>query len=325
MSIEGEGEPASVDGQAAAWIVAQDGEGLSAEAQRAFDLWVADPSHREAYERQAATWRRYRLVGSALSTASPRERRHAERHAGSARPARPARRRVVAAAIAASLALLVVGHIQNWPMRLRADYVTDVGERRAVTLADGSRAVMDGGSALAFRQSDGLRQVRLMKGSAVFQVAPDRAHPFVVETDAGSVTALGTAFAVRLNDGEADLVVTEHKVRARTRQGASAIVQEGQAARFRPDSLSPPHAIDANAATAWTRGKLIVTDEALGDVVAAIGAQRRGYWTVTGDAAAIRVNGVYDLDHPLAALDMLEKSLNLRSFRLSDRLILLSR
>lgn len=333
MSIEDDHDPIeTVDEQAADWIVRQDGDGLSREEQALFDRWIEDPMHRAAYDRHNAVWARYQSAGATMavmqSQSAPRRfRRRYDPRPVSRSPVsrRPVSRKLVASAIAACLALVVIGHVEDWPMRLRADFATGIGERRTVKLADGSTARLDARSAIAFAQTGGRRVVQLLEGSAAFDVAADRAHPFTVETGSGSVTALGTAFAVRREDGAAQLVVTQHSVSVLTAQGQRAIVHEGEGADFSPGRVTPPRPIDVTAATGWTRGKLFVFDQPLGEVVARIAQERRVYWTVRGDAAAIRVNGVYDLNEPTQAIAMLQSTLNLRAFRLSDRFIILSR
>jgi len=323
MSIEQDDDPAgAVDRCAAEWVVRHDGEALNADESRAFAAWIADPAHRSAFEYQKEIWQRYRRAGAQLSSAP---RRRLRRRAGPRIPRKRLSRKAAVSALAASVALLLVSQTGNWATWLRADYATGVGERRAVTLADGSRVQMDGRSAIAFDQTGGQRSLRLLEGTALFTVAPDPARPFTVSTAGGEVTALGTAFAIRARADTAELIVTEHSVRVRTGQGGEAIVQEGEQVRFAADRVSRPVPANPAAATAWTRGKLIVFDRPLAEVVAEIARQRRGYWTVRGDAAAIRVNGVYDLDRPLDALDALESTLKLRSFRISDRFVVLSR
>lgn len=312
-----------VDAQAAAWVVKHDGYGLSAAEQAAFVTWIADPVHEAAYRRHRSVWLRYQQAGAQLPVPpSPYARRFA-RSDGRRRQGVPRGR--TAAVIAASLAVLALtqaGALSTW---LRADYATGAGERRSVNLADGSVVTLDGRSAIAFDESEERRILRLLEGSAYFEVAPDSSRPFTVETGLGSVTALGTEFGIRERDDAAELAVTEHSVRVRTETGRTAIVKEGEAASFGADRVSAPGRADVAAATAWRRGRLIVVDRPLGEVVDEIGRQRRGYWTVRGDAAAIRVSGVYDLDQPIAAIDALEKTLNLRSLRLSERVIILSR
>lgn len=313
----------TVEEQAADWVVRQDGAGLSEEEQSLFEDWLTHPEHQAAYDRHRAVWMRYRRIG--LSIPDERAIYVPRRGRRGQMPSRNMSRRIAFAAIAASLAVAVIGHVEQWPTRLRADYMTGVGERRSFTLADGSIVKLDARSAISFDQSDGLRVARLLEGAAAFQVAPDRAHPFMVETEAGRVTALGTAFTVREGMDAAELVVTQHSVGVLTARGDKAVVHEGEGTTFMHDRVATPGAVDVAAATAWTRGKLFVFDRPLGEVVARLAQERRVYWSVRGDAASIRVNGVYDLNDPRKAIDMLQKTLKLRAFRLSDRLIILSR
>src|SRR3546814_15118414 len=54
-----------------------------------------------------------------------------------------------------------------------------------------------------------VRQVALKDGEAWFQVAKDRARPFVVEIGDVRVRAVGTAFAVKRTAAGVDVPVTE--------------------------------------------------------------------------------------------------------------------
>jgi transmembrane sensor len=294
--------PEAMAQAAADWIVRRDGGPLSPGDERRFQAWLATPAHRDAFARLEGVWG---MIGGEAAT----------------RPRQSGR--WIGAAVAASLALVVLGALNHWPVRLRADYATDVGQRQAVTLADGSRVTLDSGSAIAVKFSGKERRVELLAGAALFQVAPDRAHPFTVEAAGGAATALGTAFAIRREGDRADIVVTQHSV-AVVGDGRSEIVSQGQRADFSTGTLGPVHPADKGA-TAWTRGQLVVVDRPLGEVVGEIARYRRGYLDVSASAARIRVSGVYDLDHPLVAIDSIERSLHLASFRLSDRIIVLHR
>ncbi|AXB79067.1 FecR family protein [Novosphingobium sp. P6W] len=324
MSVEDEdARIETLEDQAADWIVRQDSAPLGDADGAAFAAWLAVPEHRREFDRQNTVWQRYRRMAAIPVRVEQPARRHGS---GRWRIAHgPIRRRAAIPAIAASLALILLGYAEDWPARLRADYSTGIGERRSVTLADGSVVRMDAGSALTFDRSGTHRTVRLLAGAAQFEVATDRRHPFVVETPEGSVTALGTIFSVREQEERPKVVVLQHSVAIRTSGGARAILREGEATSFTAQRVERPAHIDVRAATAWTRGKLIVFDRPLGEVVWTIGRERRGYWTVRGDAAKLRVNGVYDLDRPLDAMDALETTLGLRSIRISDRLIVVSR
>jgi transmembrane sensor len=326
MSAEEDDDPIeTVEEQAADWIVRQDDGDLSEEDRGVFEAWLDEPAHRAAYERHHAVWMAYRKAGPSMALHPDRGDLARRRAAGRRWPAARIPRSMVFPALAASLALAVIGYAEHWPMRLRADHMTGVGERRSVTLADGSTVRLDARSAISFDQSEGRRVVYLLEGAAAFQVASDRAHPFTVVTTAGSVTALGTAFAVRDGKDAAELVVTQHSVEVLTGQGERAVVREGEGATFTHDRVAPPHAMDVAAATAWTRGKLFVFNRPLEEVVARIAQERRVYWTVRGDAASMRVNGVFDLNDPQHAIEVLQRTLELHALRFSDRFIILSR
>lgn len=329
MTTKREPIASGIAAEAADWIVRRDGGELTAAEEQAFALWCEEPAHREALVRLEKVWG---LLDEDAIIEDPeplpdlprlREVHTPVRTRGTGPVVRPRRRALAAGGIAAALALALIGGAQDWPMRLRADHMTGIGERRDVVLADGSHVRLDSGSAIALDYAGSHRTVRLLAGAALFEVAPDRARPFTVEADGGSVTALGTAFVVRDEGSRAVVTVTEHSVRVEG-DGRAAVIGEGQRADFGRDTLRGPLPAQGDA-TAWTRGRLVVVDRPLGEVVAEIARYRRGYLTVTGAAAAIRVSGVYDLDHPLDAIDSIEKSHGLSSVRLSDRVIILRR
>lgn len=309
---------------AADWIVRRDGGRMTAEDEQAFALWLAEPAHSDAVARLERIWELLDGEEDEPVAELPRQRvaRGRTRAFGPHWSRWSGRGALASGAVAAALAL-VVGAAQDWPMRMRADHMTGIGERREVMLSDGSVVQLDSGSAIALDYTGSRRGVRLLAGAAMFNVAPDPARPFTVDAEGGSVTALGTAFAVRDEGGRATVTVTRHSVRVEG-AGRAAVVGEGQRADFGRTALSGPLPAQGDAA-AWTRGRLVVVDRPLGEVVAQIARYRRGYVAVPGPAAAIRVSGVYDLDRPLAALDSIEESLGLSSLRLSDRFIILRR
>jgi transmembrane sensor len=315
---------------AADWIVRRDGGDLTAQDERAFALWQAQPEHRTALARLEKVWALIDVDEKQATDVEPaavgprwRVARAPARTRAKRSQARPPRRALAAGGIAAALALAVVAGVQDWPMRMRADYRTGIGERREVALADGSVVRLDSGSAIALDYTGSRRGVRLLAGAAMFEVAPDRERPFTVEADGGSVTAVGTVFAVRDENGRANVIVVQHRVRVEG-DGRAVVVGERQQADFATRTLLGPRPARGDA-TAWTRGRLVVVDRPLDEVVARIGDYRHGYVAVTGPAAAIRVSGVYDLDHPLAAIDSIQASHRLSSLRLSDRFIILRR
>ncbi|MGE0716909.1 MAG: FecR domain-containing protein, partial [Alphaproteobacteria bacterium] len=174
--------------------------------------WIAaDPLHALADAEARALWiaaavPAARVAAAPRSTPQPR----------AAPSRRPVRRPVLARlALAASLLLAVAAGVAWGPVafdRLRADHATAVGERRLVTLADGSRVWLNSDTALVVAMTAGERRVRLLRGEAFFEVAADPARPFVAATGAGSARDVGTAYDMRLDGGRASDAVLSGRV-----------------------------------------------------------------------------------------------------------------
>lgn len=320
--------PKSIVDEAARWIAVAEGDALSAEERVARDAWLAaDSRHVRAFSEMQDIWAHMAGVPETPTLRASLPERPARRSRRSApRGPESARHRWTGPALAASLALVFIGLAEDWPTRLQADEMTATGERRVVTLPDGSTAQLDTHSAIAFDFVGNQRVVRLLSGEAAFIVAPDRSRPFTVKAGGGSVTALGTRFLVRRNDDGASVTVTEHSVRVAypDPQGPTAVVAEGQGLRYDAGGLGRAAPTNTADAMAWTEGVLVFKDAPLSQVVAEIGRYHRGYVRVLGDAQALRVSGVFRIDDPVAAIDQLQRSLGLRSTRLTDRLIFIS-
>src|SRR5690606_5015875 len=80
-------------------------------------------------------------------------------------------------------------------------YATKVGERLNVRLEDGSIVALNTATVLEVAYSPGRRDVRLVRGQALFEVARNHDRPFIVTAGDRRVTALGTAFDVRVDGG----------------------------------------------------------------------------------------------------------------------------
>lgn len=292
------------------WWIRMRADALSAAEKAEFDAWrAADPANAAAFDDMAE------MCGFVESLAP---NRRAEPRPASRRPALAG-----AATIAAALCLALAVGFDDLATWLRSDIYAGVGQRKSVTLEDGSRVELDARSAIALHFEPGRRRLTLLEGEAWFQVAPDAARPFVVEAAGGSVTALGTAFDIAMDKGEARVTVTEHSV-AVASGGGSVVVEEGAQSAFSAERAARPEAVDVKRATAWRRGRLIFENKPLGEVLAALGRHRRGYVYCLGEAScARRVTGVFDAENPAQALREIEAFLGLRAFHVTDYLILL--
>lgn len=313
-------ERQSILDQAAEWHMRRDAGELSAAEARHLQRWLAaDARHREALAEIEATWS---LMGQVARSAIEAPSRRQE-------TASPPPRRRPALATAALAATLVFGlaFLLDIPTRLQADAYTATGETRLVRLDDGSTVMLDTASAIAVAYGRETRRIRLLRGEAVFTVAPEPGRPFLVEARQGESRALGTAFAVRDDADGATVTVLESKVGVALPAAQKEVrLEPGQQVSYTSLGLGPVEQVDADLETAWRRGKLIFVDKPLGSVVDALNRYHRGRIQITDAAIRDRpVSGVFEIGDPLRVLDALEASLGLRSTRLTSYLVLLHR
>lgn len=305
-----------IDTAAAEWAARLGGDALSPREKRDLIRWLsAAPAHRAALEEAQAAWAvmgRLRLGPDALAVTLPPPR-VAQGRGGTWRRA---------AALAACVLGATWGGAAWWtgdPLTaFAADHRTNPGERKDITLADGSRVELGPASAIAIHYTDTARRIDLLSGQAFFIAAPMTAaepRPFVVQAANGSAQALGTRFMVdRLEDG-VEVAVTEHSVQVTQAHGdAHVVVKAGQSVRYGRTGLGAPkdEAIDLD--TAWHQGSLVFDRVPLSEVVAHLNRHRRGAIVISGPQLAGRVvSGVFDARDPDAALETLATVLGIRT------------
>jgi transmembrane sensor len=314
--------PKEIADEAARWFADRDSGLLTDESE--LRAWLAaDPRHAQAFAEMEAVWSDLggvtpsAAVRASLPPVAPRMHGNDNHRT----------RRWLSTALAASVAIVTIGVVGDWPMRLRADAVTATGERRTIAMPDGSRVILNTHSAVAFDYRPDRRIVRLLRGEAAFTVASDRSRPFTVEANGGSSTALGTRFVIREDGDDTRVAVTEHTVRvAYPQSGSSAIIlPEGQSlvyGRGRLWGVRVP--VPAGEADAWIQGELVFENRPLSEVVAELDRYHAGYIRVIGqDVRNRRVSGVFSIADPVGAVAKLQRSLDLRSVHITDRLILI--
>ncbi|MDH4413790.1 MAG: FecR family protein [Rhizobium sp.] len=232
-----------------------------------------------------------------------------------------------AALMSAGLVAMVFGPAMQ--VRLQADFRTGVGQTEIVTLADGSKVTLAPETALADEFDGTARHVRLLAGEAFFEVERDTTRPFVVDAPDASVRVLGTAFSVR-DTGHGTRVELAHGAIAlkadKADDSAELTLQPGDVVTVdRADGRTARGQVDPTDIALWRQGRLAVTDQPLGEVVALIQRQHPG-WTVMpeGDVAALRVTGLYDLSDPDKALMALTAPFGLQVRRASPYLRIIS-
>ena len=154
---------------------------------------------------------------------------------------------------------------------------TGVGELSTVTLSDGSKVTLNTRSRLEVNYTADRRTVTLVSGQALFEVAKNKDRPFVVLAGPRRVTALGTAFDVRLDGEKVQVTMVEGRVKVEpTRptllQKIAAPERElvaGEQLVATVDSVrASVHGADAATTTSWRQGRVVFADTPLPQAVA---------------------------------------------------------
>ena len=222
------------------------------------------------------------------------------------RPQRRVAVQVLLALMAAPAAWLLVRQ------DILADYRSGVGERREVSLPDGSTVVLNTDSAVDVAYGAGERRLTLRRGEVLVQTRPDHAgsRPFIVATCHGRIRALGTRFTVRVDDDGSRVTVLEHAVEITPRAPSATIrtLVAGQHSRFDANhtGLPTPAPLQADA---WARGMLAVQDMRLDTFAFELSRYRPGLLRVEPQVAGLRLSGAFQLDDTDAVLDSLARML----------------
>jgi transmembrane sensor len=268
----------------------------AAELSAEFLQWMSEPRNAKALGAVRETMASLDVHGATPRILDMRRSALARlRHAGS-RPLWVALVRVAAVLL---LCAAGAGGYLYYRVASPIIYETEAGERRLVSLPDGSRISLDSDSAIDVRYRRGFRAVTLDRGRARFDVAHDASRPFSVTAGAETVVAVGTAFNVEKIDTK--ILVTLIQGRVVVKSGGNAEPERppirltaGQQMTAIGDRVLAVQQVNLDTETAWEAGQLIFRGEALGDAVQRVNRYTSNPITVAPSAAAIRVSGVFN-------------------------------
>lgn len=309
MDTRTPGSVESINDQAARWAIRAAAGPLTAAEQCELDAWLdADPRQHGAYVLARAQWldldRLAALRGPAQVSADVFAQ---DRSAIS--------RRTMIAASTAAVATLGGG---LWWLEMRAGpvrYSSDTGEVREVALPDGSLLLLNTATEVAVDFTKQRRSIHLLRGEALFEVAHDKARPFVVVADSTSITAIGTVFAVTVGSAQVDVTVAEGVVELADYTVPSSEDEGTSVPRFSPRRVhateqaivAQAHApevtkispADTERLLAWRDGMVSFNGETLGAAVRIINRHNRRQIIVDDSTLASKpVVGVFRADDP---------------------------
>ena len=290
--------------------------------QREFKRWLGeDPAHQTAWNNAQLFWQDVsRLNEADLAPVAV---------SAAIRPS-PSRRRLrfsySGLGMAACLLLSAVLWLEELPFYL-ADYRTDTGENQKLTLTDGSTVWLNTDTAVSIDYSASSRRLILHGGEVWFKVEPDPDRPFEVETEYGTVRALGTEFAIDGSGGPVTVTVYEHAVRVRLASGEQVErLAEGSALSFDRSIVKFEQQADLVKGSAWLQQRMIFQDLKLKEVIRELNRYRKGRIVIADRTLnELSLTGVFDTANPEEALQMIRQSLKLSEYRITDRLVFLYR
>ncbi|MEM9683241.1 MAG: FecR domain-containing protein [Pseudomonadota bacterium] len=203
------------------WFLRLTSGDVSEQDRLEFAKWRdADARHRDAYDEISELWNDLDRFRTAFETKDANVYSDPIPLSGTTgrtrplvhdKPARRRRRQVIAGLAAACIAAVVIGSA-DLPTRFAADHRTNVGEQANILLPDGTRAYLNTDTAISLGYSSEKRQILLLRGEAVFDVATDPDRPFTVRALGGDTTATGTVFGVWDRGTSATVSVDEGSV-----------------------------------------------------------------------------------------------------------------
>ena len=312
---------------AARWFARQRSGEMNAAETHGLQAWLdRDPEHRLAYDVVARAWASAGLMRSAPEVLTLRARHR--------RPFPRVRRILASRAMAACLAVAMVagaglGAVESGLIDLKRlpteTFETAVGQQRTIALPDGSTVTLNTDTVLRTRGTRNQRLLYLDRGQAFFQVAKDPSRPFVVHAAGRTVTALGTAFDVRIEKGRFEVLLVEGRVKveapvaplpqapgagpaasAPTMQ-ASELVAGSQLVAVSDRGWTVDKADDVVNETTWVTGWLKFDREPLGAIVEELSRYSHRRIIVSDpDLALVPVSGRFkpeDIDTFVRALE----------------------
>lgn len=310
---------------AAVWAIRSQEASLREADIIALTEWLeASDDHADAYRRALGTWLALGETAPAAPAAADNVIQMPVRRAP------PQRRAVlgwgVGGAIAASIAAIAgVSLYMTQPAAIET-FSTVKGERKTVTLADGTVLMLNTNSQVSVALDRGRRAVTLDRGEVSVDVAADK-RPFTLDTADVRITDIGTEFNVLNQEDAIHVTVKSGVVSLKpSAPGSQAMtVRAGQqGVHYRGETVSALKNTDPQQAFAWQTAHAIYRDQPLSLVVKDLNRYFDTPLIVDDETGKLRLTAILTLDSERAVAGRLEQFLSLEA-KTTDKGIVLKR
>ncbi|HVY35307.1 MAG TPA: FecR domain-containing protein [Caulobacteraceae bacterium] len=308
---------AAIDDAAAAWLARLDRAPLIGPEADALEAWLAaDPRRRGAFARARAVMVYTDRARTLLDRSDAKGRDGFVRQGAYSRVTRRGTL-VAGGAVAATVLVGVISLGFGFWLPGRA-YETQKGEVRRLPLADGSVLTLNTATKVDVKFSAARRDIQLVEGEAVFDVAKNAKRPFYVDSGDLRVRAVGTSFTVRKWPGKPTQVLVSEGVVEVSRAGSKPIrVSANQQAQVNADASLSSTAVDADALTRelmWRQGMISFEASTLRD--AALQFSRYSDTRIEIDDPVVAdktISGLFSATNPAGFARAVALSLNLNT------------
>lgn len=207
---------------------------------------------------------------------------------------------------------------------------TERGQRKVITLPDGSRVTLNAGSNIEYGQDFVTNRTVHLSGEAFFEVVKDSEHPFLVVSQNLSTTALGTSFNIKAYGDTSPIQVSlatgKISVENNLSPSQPIIVEPGEAVRFDPklNSLKKTK-IDIKGAISWQEGILNFEKVPFQEILTELERWYGVEFVVKGKSSipALKCSGTFGPNEYLSnVLEALSHSVDF-DYQIKDKIVLL--
>lgn len=284
--------------QASVWMARLWADDVSEADKQAFEAW------REQHPANDCAWQQLQRLQQKFSTLP-------QPHTGSrvlGRSHGPSRRQFLLWG-GMSAGTLVLS--TRWPQHSGELYTSAVGEQKRLTLADGTRLIMDTDTEVRVDFNHGRRRLYLRQGRVMITTA-HHGTPFELETAHGRVVPLGTRFSVYTRQRQTQVAVLEGAVELRPAiSGGTSRILAGEQGQLTGTGASAAQPL-ANGAGLWTAHKLVATGQPLHEFIAELARYHPGVLRADASLHRLKVTGVFMVNDTEAVLRHLAQILPVR-------------
>ncbi|MGY4534399.1 transmembrane sensor [Pseudomonas sp. TE3786] len=185
-----------------------------------------------------------------------------------------------------------------------ADLQTATGERRQLTLADGSALQLNTNTAVNIDLI--ARRLTLVRGELALSVPGSQA--LTIQMPYGQVGVTQSEVCVRVNERDCRISVFSGVARVQPLHGPELLLREGQQVSLQATGNGPLQAFDV-AQPGWRQGVLVAENQPLGEFLRELSRFRPGLLRWAPELDGLRVTGSFRLDNTDSVLALLAASL----------------